>query len=202
MCSYEPQPPAATTGIEIALETDRISSRSYPCIMPSRSTLVSRISPAPRSSTSPAHPTTLSERIPTPDPASMDTTMAWLPNFFAASVIKSGRANALELMETLSAPQASSRLMSLTLRTPPPIVTGQNRLSHSLLTSSNRGANRDTSMIISSSTSRRSMTRRRSWIEPMRRSLLNCRPLTAPCSSQRMTGMTRVARPNQPPSSS
>ena len=48
-CSSEPTPPEAITGTGTASLTARVSSRSKPLLVPSRSMLVSRISPAPSS---------------------------------------------------------------------------------------------------------------------------------------------------------
>ena len=52
-----PTPPLAITGTPTASDTARVSSRSKPSRVPSRSIDVSRISPAPRSSTSRAQAT-------------------------------------------------------------------------------------------------------------------------------------------------
>ena len=57
------------------------------------------------------------------------TTTHWPPNFSAASGDKPRRATAAVLIETLSAPDASSLRMSSTLRTPPPTVSGMKQAS-------------------------------------------------------------------------
>ena len=54
-CAASPAPPLAITGTGTASATARVSARSYPVRAPSRSMLVSRISPAPRSAPSRAH---------------------------------------------------------------------------------------------------------------------------------------------------
>src|SRR5215471_5600300 len=56
-CSRDPAPPDAMTGTVTASATARVSSRSYPSLVPSRSMLVRRISPAPRSTASQAQAT-------------------------------------------------------------------------------------------------------------------------------------------------
>ena len=57
MCATLPQPPEATTGTRTASATARVSAMSKPSFVPSRSMLVSRISPAPRSAPSRAQAT-------------------------------------------------------------------------------------------------------------------------------------------------
>ena len=57
MCATVPHPPEATTGTRTASATARVSGRSKPSLVPSRSMLVSRISPAPRSTPSRTHAT-------------------------------------------------------------------------------------------------------------------------------------------------
>src|SRR5678816_1152041 len=61
--------------------------------------------------------------------ASIATTMHWSPNFSAASLTKVRRLTAAVLIDTLSAPQASSLRMSSTVRTPPPTVSGMKQAS-------------------------------------------------------------------------
>src|ERR1700733_8471683 len=56
-CCSEPTPPEAITGIDTASDTARVSARSKPLLVPSRSMLVSRISPAPSSAILRAHST-------------------------------------------------------------------------------------------------------------------------------------------------
>src|SRR5574340_48665 len=56
-CSSAPTPPEAITGTGTASQTARVSSRSKPMRVPSRSMLVSRISPAPCSAIRRAQPT-------------------------------------------------------------------------------------------------------------------------------------------------
>ncbi len=55
--------------------------------------------------------------------------MHWSPNFSAASLTKARRFTAAVLIDTLSAPQASSLRMSSTVRTPPPTVSGMKQAS-------------------------------------------------------------------------
>src|SRR5690349_5856208 len=90
-CSIRPTPPLAITGTGTASHTARVSARSKPLLVPSRSMLVSRISPAPCPAIFPAHATASSPRAlrppcvntsqrPSPDArASMATTMACEP---------------------------------------------------------------------------------------------------------------------------
>ena len=137
--SSAPTPPEAITGTPTASLTARVSARSKPLLVPSRSMLVSRISPAPRRAISTAHCTASSPvflRPPwlytsQPEPsarafASMATTMHCAPYFCEASKITCGLATAAELKLTLSAPALSSRRTSATVRTPPPTVSGMN----------------------------------------------------------------------------
>jgi hypothetical protein len=56
--------------------------------------------------------------------ASIATTMHCDPNFFELSTITSGFSTAAVLIDTLSAPELSSLLISSTLLTPPPTVKG------------------------------------------------------------------------------
>ncbi|MCY1452572.1 hypothetical protein D9M71_695010 [compost metagenome] len=104
--------------------------------------LVSRISPAPRSSIFFAQATAsrpvglrppwvkISQRGVSPGAdtflASMATTMHWEPKRAAASPTNSGVNTAAVLIDTLSAPALSRLRMSCTVRTPPPTVSGMN----------------------------------------------------------------------------
>ena len=118
--------------------TLRTNSRSKPFFVPSRSILVSSISPAPRRQTSSAQaiasmPVLLrppcvktSHRFGAVCLASIATTMHCEPYLALASETKSGLATAEEFILTLSAPAFRSRLTSLTSRTPPPTVSGIN----------------------------------------------------------------------------
>ena len=67
----------------------------------------------------------------------MATTMHCEPNLRAASATKSGRWTAAVLIETLSAPAISSFLISSTVRTPPPTVSGMKHCSAVRLTTPN-----------------------------------------------------------------
>ena len=108
---------------------------------PSRSMLVSRISPAPRATHSCAHATAssgVSSRPPfthtvyTPSAfflASMLATTHCAPNRSAAAVSTSGFDTAAELSDTLSAPARRARATSSAVRTPPPMVSGMNNRS-------------------------------------------------------------------------
>ncbi len=103
--------------------------------------LVSRISPAPRSTPSRAQcdrvaagrrPATGDERLPARprrDLASIASTTHCAPNVAASSSSSSGRASAAELTDTLSAPASSTAWASATERMPPPIVNGMNTSS-------------------------------------------------------------------------
>src|SRR5213082_1089557 len=128
-------PPEAITGTGTARTTARNSSRSGPARVPSRSQLVSKISPAPSPAPSSAH-STASARASTRPPrtsasqrsplrrASMASTTHWQPNWAASSDRSAGRSMAAVFTLTLSAPAASRRRASSTLRTPPPTVRG------------------------------------------------------------------------------
>jgi len=109
---------------------------------PSRSMLVSRISPAPRRTHSAAQLTASSSvgcrppftytrnmRAASSHFASMLATTHCAPNRSALSVSTAGRSTAAELMLTLSAPARSARATSSAERTPPPIVSGTNSRS-------------------------------------------------------------------------
>src|ERR1700722_9893534 len=130
----------------------RVSGRSKPWRVPSRSIEVRRISPAPSDTTSWAYSMAsipvelrppwvkISQRSEPPRftrLASMATTMHWSPNFSAASLTNSRRLTAAELIEALSAPERSSVLMSSTVRTPPPTVNGMKQASAVRRTTSN-----------------------------------------------------------------
>src|SRR5438132_502666 len=90
-CSSLPTPPLAMTGTGTASLTARVSARSNPLFVPSRSMLVRRISPAPRVAMVRAHSTASSPRAlrppcvytsQRPAPAllaSIATTIAWEP---------------------------------------------------------------------------------------------------------------------------
>src|SRR3954447_17171741 len=118
---------------------------SKPCRVPSRSIEVSSISPAPNETTSCAYSMAsmpvelrppwvkISHRSDPPPRltrlASIATTMHWSPNFSAASLTNSRRLTAALLIETLSAPDRSRVLISSTVRTPPPTVSGMKHAS-------------------------------------------------------------------------
>ena len=149
-CSRLPTPPEAITGTPTASLTARVSCRSKPDFVPSRSMLVSKISPAPSPAILLAHCTAskpvflrppwlyTSQPAPTAFPssprrfssstlrffASIATTMHCEPYFCEASKITCGLAIAAELNEVLSAPAFSKRRTSSTVRTPPPTVSG------------------------------------------------------------------------------
>ena len=108
--------------------------------------LVSRISPAPRSTPSRAHATAsrpVGVRPPAtktsqPSPlrlASMASTTHWAPRTSASSPTSSGRSTAAEFTDTLSAPASSTAWASATSRMPPPIVKGTNTSSAARLAS-------------------------------------------------------------------
>ena len=145
-----PTPPEAITGTSTASLTARVSSRSKPDLVPSRSMLVSKISPAPRRVISTAHFTASSPvflrppwlKTSQPGPisiprasirfasaterrfASIATTMHCAPYLAEAASITSGLAIAAELKLVLSAPAFKRRRTSSTVRTPPPTVSG------------------------------------------------------------------------------
>ena len=147
-----PTPPEAITGTDTASATARVKAKSKPDLVPSRSMLVSKISPAPCSAiwvaqATASKPTFLrppwlntSQPGPMGKPwaprrssssavrrlASMATTMHWAPYLAEASRITCGLAMAAELKLTLSAPALSKRRTSSTTRTPPPTVSGMN----------------------------------------------------------------------------
>ena len=137
MCATVPQPPEATTGTRTASETARVSGTSKPSFVPSRSMLVSRISPAPRSAPSRAQatasfpvgvrpPWTKTSQPPWPVPrASIARTTACEPKRRATSSSRPGAPTAAVLTATLSAPARRSASASSTVRTPPPTVNGR-----------------------------------------------------------------------------
>src|SRR6266404_5438109 len=139
-----PTPPDAMTGTGTLSAIARVSGRSKPCLVPSRSIEVSRISPAPSETTSCAYSTAsipvelrppwvkISQRSDPPrltSLASIATTMHCSPNFSAASLTNSRRLTAAELIETLSAPERNNVRISSTVRTPPPTVSGMKQAS-------------------------------------------------------------------------
>src|SRR6476469_9930455 len=139
-----PTPPEAITGTGMLSATALVSGRSKPCLVPSRSIEVSRISPAPSETTSWAYSMAsipvelrppwvkISQRSPPPRLtrlASIATTMHCSPNFSAACLTNSRLLTAAELIETLSAPDRRSILMSSMVRTPPPTVSGMKQAS-------------------------------------------------------------------------
>src|SRR4051794_13699802 len=115
-----PTPPEAITGTGTLSAMACVSGRSNPCLVPSRSIEVSRISPAPSDPTSWAYSMAsmpvklrppwvkISQRSPPPARltrlASIATTMHCSPNFSAACLTNSRLETAAELIETLSAP--------------------------------------------------------------------------------------------------
>src|SRR5579872_2874347 len=140
-----PTPPEAINGTEMLSAIARVSGRSNPWRVPSRSIEVRRISPAPSETTSWAYSMAsmpvefrppwvkISQRFDPPPRltrlASIATTMHWSPNFSAASLTNSRRLTAAELIETLSAPKRSNVVMSSMVRTPPPTVNGMKQAS-------------------------------------------------------------------------
>src|SRR5882672_3037088 len=140
-----PTPPEAMTGTGTLSAMACVSGRSNPCLVPSRSIEVKRISPAPSETTSWAYSMAsipvelrppwvkISQRSPPPARltrlASIATTMHCSPNFSAACLTNSRLLTAAELIETLSAPYRSSVLMSSMVRTPPPTVSGMKQAS-------------------------------------------------------------------------
>src|SRR6185436_20008517 len=114
-----PTPPDAITGTGTLSAIARVSGRSKPWRVPSRSMVVSRISPAPSETTSWAYSMAsmpvelrppwvkISQRSPPgrlTRLASIATTTHCSPNFSAASLTNSRRDTAALLIETLSAP--------------------------------------------------------------------------------------------------
>src|SRR6185436_1463218 len=140
-----PTPPEAMTGTGTLSAMACVSGRSNPCLVPSRSIEVSRISPAPSDTTSCAYSMAsipvelrppwvkISQRSPPPARltrlASIATTMHCSPNFSEPCLTNSRLLTAAELIETLSAPYRSSVLISSMVRTPPPTVSGMKQAS-------------------------------------------------------------------------
>ena len=136
--STVPMPPEAMTGTVTASCMVRSNSRSQPLRVPSRSQLVSRISPAPSRVPSWAHAmasipvasrppiTSLSQLAPSRR-ASMAKTTHWHPNAWARRPIRAGSRTAAVFTLTLSAPADRSARASSTVRTPPPTVSGMCR---------------------------------------------------------------------------
>src|SRR5690554_1750582 len=138
-CWALPAPPEAMTGMSTASDTARVSSRSKPSLVPSRSIEVRRISPAPRAAPRFAHstasspvgvrpPFTTTSNRPWLRRASIANTTHWRPNRSAQAAISPGSFTAAVFTDTLSAPARSTAFMSSGLRTPPPTVRGTNTL--------------------------------------------------------------------------
>src|SRR5690606_35329759 len=138
-CSTVPAPPEAITGTPTASATARVSSRSKPSFVPSRSIDVRSISPAPSAAPWTAHSTAsrpVARRPPLTTTSnrsfrrrtSMASTTHWRPNCRAHAAIRSGSSTAAVFTDTLSAPARSTAFMSSGLRTPPPTVRGTNTL--------------------------------------------------------------------------
>ena len=138
-CCKLPTPPEAITGTLTASLIRDVRFRSKPFLVPSRSMLVNRISPAPKSAIFSAHSIALipvglrppwvkiSQRGLSPCStclASIATTIHWEPKRCAASRTNSGLWIAAELIATLSAPAFSRLRISCNSRTPPPTVRG------------------------------------------------------------------------------
>ena len=122
-----PTPPDAITGTSTASATARVSARSKPVRAPSRSMLVSRISPAPRAATSRAHVDGVDAGRRAPavrvDLPRRRRRIAWRRSrrrciarrsARAASSNSAGLLTPAVLMLTLSAPALSSARMSST----------------------------------------------------------------------------------------
>ena len=132
-----PTPPEAITGTPTSRATARVSSRSYPSRVPSRSMLVSMNSPAPSSAARAAHATASmpvgvrppctytsqrgeppSSPLPGTRRASMATTMHCEPKRSAQRRTSSGSSTAAVFIVTLSAPAARMARTSSSLRQP------------------------------------------------------------------------------------
>ena len=137
----DPQPPEATTGTRTASATARVRATSKPSFVPSRSMLVSRISPAPRSAPSRAHatasvpvgvrpPCTKTSQPPVPAArASMASTTACAPKRRASRSSRSGRSR-----RPCSPPPCRRRRAAARRRPPPsarrrPTVNGRKTAS-------------------------------------------------------------------------
>ena len=140
-CCKLPTPPEAITGTLTPSLIREVKFRSNPFLVPSRSILVSSISPAPKAVIFSAHSMALmpvglrppwvkiSQRGLSPCStclASIATTIHCEPKRCAASRTKSGLLIAAELIATLSAPAFSRLRISCNSRTPPPTVRGIN----------------------------------------------------------------------------
>ena len=128
-------------------------SKSYPCFVPSESLLVSRISPAPNSSTLFAHSTipipvaslpllTTTSNLGNPLPAgfflpSIATTSLSLPNSLAALSTSLGFLTAAVFIDTLFTPRSNNPFMSSVLAMPPPTTKGTVTTSPTFFTHSN-----------------------------------------------------------------
>src|SRR3569623_2129499 len=213
-CMRLPTPPEAITGTFTASLTARVRARSKPSRVPSRSMLVSRISPAPYSTMSLAQSITsrpvdlrppwvnTSQRGGLPSPltrlASIATTLHCEPKRAAASRTNSGRTTAAGLIATLSAPALSMRRMSAVLRMPPPTVSGMNTwpaTSSTMCTMESRSSwlaemSRNTSSSAPCSSKRRAI----STGLPASRMPTNFTPLTTRPLSTSRQGMMRLAR--------
>src|SRR5574341_652027 len=208
-CSMRPAPPDAITGIDTASATARVNSRSYPSRVPSRSMLVSKISPAPRASASRAHSTAL-RSVPFRPPcvytrhlplatlfASIATTTHCDPNFSAAAVISGGFSTAAVFTATLSAPASRIARKSSSVRTPPPTANGMNTWSATRRTTSSKISRRSNDAVISRKTSSSapaaSYARPCSTGSPASRNWTKFTPLTTRPSFTSRHGMIRLA---------
>src|SRR3990170_74299 len=209
--SSPPTPPEAITGIPTRSTMARVSRMSYPSRVPSRSMLVSRISPAPHSSIR-ADQSTASISVGVRPPwvttshspgrpgiarASIATTVHWLPNRSAALLTNSGSATAAVLIDTLSAPAESRLRMSSSVRTPPPTVSGMNTCSAVRRTTSIRMSRFSWDAVmsrkVSSSASSSSYRRATSTGSPASRKETNRTPLTTRPSFTSRHGMILLA---------
>ena len=139
-CDGFPAPPDATTGTETASEISRVTVSSNPARVPSASTLLTTISPAPSPTARFAHSTasipvrSRKPRVVTSYPlghaalslrtGSIPSTMHCAPNSRAPSRMISGVRTASELTLTFSAPARMTRSMSATDVMPPPTANG------------------------------------------------------------------------------
>jgi len=198
-------------GTSRASENARVSSRSKPALVPSRSILVSKISPAPAFCIRLPHSIASSpvERRP---PwvktsqrglalgtrfASMAMTMHCAPYRPAASSTNWGFWTAAVLILTLSAPAFSKRRTSSTSRTPPPTVSGMNTCEATCSTiPSSKPRSSELAVMsrkVSSSAPCSSYRRAISTGSPASRKSMKLMPLTTRPPATSKQGMIRLA---------
>ena len=164
-CERFPAPPDAITGTRTAPATRAVSSSSNPSRVPSRSTEVSRISPAPAATPRRAQsiasspvcfrpPSTTTSYEPSPRRwASIARTAACWPARAAISPRSSGRRTAAVFTATLSAPARRIAVASSAESIPPPTQNGMVSVSATRRARSTAVSRRSAEAVMSRNTS-------------------------------------------------